>query len=90
MKHSEKLEQIIDEEIQEIVLDCYETAKKLLLEKREKLEEMAHILMEREKIDESDIVAILGPRPQGLQMKQEEIRPESVPGTNASRTDTRN
>jgi cell division protease FtsH len=85
MKHSEKLEQIIDDEIQEIIRDCYETAKKLLVEKHEKLEKMAHVLMEREKIDENDIVVILGPRPQALETKQEEIQPESVAGTHASR-----
>ena len=60
--HSEKLAEMIDQETQQIVQKCYEEAKALLTEQREKLEKMAHILLEREKIDEQDIIAILGPR----------------------------
>ena len=60
--HSEKLAELIDQETQQIVQKCYEEAKALLTEQREKLEKMAHILLEREKIDEQDIIAILGPR----------------------------
>ncbi|MGA8180697.1 MAG: ATP-dependent zinc metalloprotease FtsH [Desulfobacterales bacterium] len=59
---SEKLEEIIDEETQEIIKACYEDAKQLLLEEKDKLEHMAHILLEKEKIDETDILDILGPR----------------------------
>jgi cell division protease FtsH len=59
---SEKLEEIIDEETQEIIKTCYEEAKQILLKEKEKLEHMAHILLEKEKIDENDILNILGPR----------------------------
>ena len=59
---SEKLEEIIDEETQEIIKTCYEEAKEILLKEKEKLEHMAHILLEKEKIDENDILNILGPR----------------------------
>ena len=61
-KRSEKLEEIIDEETQEIIRTCYEDAKEILLKEKEKLEHMAHILLEKEKIDENDILNILGPR----------------------------
>jgi cell division protease FtsH len=81
-KHSERLEQIIDEEIQEMVHDCYQTAKKLLGKKRDRLEEMARILLEREKIDEKDIVAILGPRPEDAQADQEKTGSPSRPASN--------
>jgi cell division protease FtsH len=59
---SEKLEEIIDEETQEIIKACYEDAKQLLLKEKDKLGHMAHILLEKEKIDETDILGILGPR----------------------------
>jgi cell division protease FtsH len=59
---SEKLEEIIDEETQEIIKSCYEDAKELLLKEKDKLGHMAHILLEKEKIDETDILDILGPR----------------------------
>jgi cell division protease FtsH len=59
---SEKLEEIIDEETQEIIKASYEDAKQILLKEKDKLEHMAHILLEREKIDEKDILEILGPR----------------------------
>jgi cell division protease FtsH len=61
--HSEKLEQIIDEETQEIIQACYTDAKKILTAKRDKLEKMAQTLLEKEKMDEHDIVNILGSRP---------------------------
>ena len=60
---SEKLEEIIDQETQELINACYEDAKQVLLKERDKLEHMAHILLEKEKIDEEDILGILGPRP---------------------------
>jgi cell division protease FtsH len=59
---SEKLEEIIDEETQEIINACYQDAKQILLKEQDKLEQMAHILLEKEKIDEKDILDILGPR----------------------------
>jgi len=62
-RHSEKLEQMIDDETQEIVQNGYAAAKQLLIEKREKLEALARALLAHEKIDEKDIVSILGPKP---------------------------
>jgi cell division protease FtsH len=60
---SEKLEEVIDTEMQEIIQTGYEEAKALISEKRDKLEALAKTLLKREKIDEKDILAILGPRP---------------------------
>jgi cell division protease FtsH len=66
---SEKLEEIIDEETQEIIKACYKDAKQILLKERDKLEHMAHILLEKEKIDEKDILDILGPRARDKEAK---------------------
>ncbi len=64
-RRSEKIEQMIDEEVLEIISACYEEDKNLLTEKKDKLEEMAHTLLEKESIDEKDIIEILGSRPEG-------------------------
>jgi cell division protease FtsH len=60
--YSDKIEQTIDEEVLEILRESYEHDKRLLETKRDKLEEMAQLLQEKEKIDEEDIERILGPR----------------------------
>jgi cell division protease FtsH len=62
MPHSEKLEQMIDDETQKIIQTCYADAKQILTEKRDKLEKMAQVLLAKEKMEERDIMAILGPR----------------------------
>ncbi len=62
--HSEKIAQLIDDEVLEIIRECYQDAKQLLTEKRDKLEKMAQTLLEKEVITEETIVEILGPRPQ--------------------------
>jgi cell division protease FtsH len=62
MQHSEKLEQMIDEETQEIIRTCYADAKQMLADKHDKLKKMAQVLLEKEKLEEHDIIAILGPR----------------------------
>ncbi|RMF59442.1 MAG: ATP-dependent zinc metalloprotease FtsH, partial [Calditrichaeota bacterium] len=64
-RRSEKVEQLIDEEVLEIIQNCYDDAKTLLREKRDKLEEMAQTLLEKEVITEEDVIKILGPRPEG-------------------------
>jgi len=61
-QHSEKLEQMIDDETQEIIRACYAEAKNILTDKRDKLEKMARVLLEKEKIGEGDVISILGPR----------------------------
>jgi cell division protease FtsH len=63
INHSQKLEELIDNEVQEIVQTCYQQAKQVLVDHYDKLKEMAKQLLEREKIDEDDVIAILGPRP---------------------------
>jgi cell division protease FtsH len=61
-RHSEKVEEAVDEETLEVIRSCYEEAKRVLQEHRDKLDTMAKTLLEKENIDENDIKAILGPR----------------------------
>ncbi len=59
-RRSEYLEKIIDEEVTQIVNECYADAKKILMEKRDKLEKMAAVLLEKEVIEHQEIDEILG------------------------------
>ncbi len=61
-RRSEYLEKIIDEEVKEIINSCYDDAKKLLNDKKEYLEKMAKILLEKEVIEHKEIEKILGPK----------------------------
>lgn len=60
---SEKTAQIIDEEISKLVEEAYERAKKLLLENKDKLEQLADILLKKEVIFREDLENIFGKRP---------------------------
>jgi cell division protease FtsH len=57
------VEQVIDEELQEILNQCYEEDIELLEGKRNELERTAKLLLRQETLDEKDIEHILGPRP---------------------------
>ncbi|NOX84790.1 MAG: ATP-dependent metallopeptidase FtsH/Yme1/Tma family protein [Chlorobi bacterium] len=59
-RRSEYLEKMIDEEVRSIINKCYTEAKQLLTEKREYLEKMAEVLLEKEVIDHKEIEEILG------------------------------
>ena len=66
--HSEETAQAIDRELVEILRAAYDDDKKLLDERREQLEALASRLLEREKLEQSDLMEILGPRPGGSAM----------------------
>ncbi|MCK0105080.1 MULTISPECIES: ATP-dependent zinc metalloprotease FtsH [unclassified Marinobacter] len=64
--YSPETAQRIDEEVRNIVDTCYETAKQILVENRDKLDMMAHALMKYETIDRfqiDDIMEGREPRP---------------------------
>jgi cell division protease FtsH len=61
--YSERTAQLIDEEVQAIVNEQYERAKKILSEKAQGHKELADILLEREVIFTEDVELIFGKRP---------------------------
>jgi cell division protease FtsH len=63
VSHSGEIEQAIGEEQLEILRTCYEEAKTMISERRDRLEAMAERLLKQEKLDRNDLVEILGPRP---------------------------
>jgi len=60
---SEKTAQVIDEEISRMVETAYQRAKTLLIENREKLNQLAGILLQKEVIFREDLENIFGKRP---------------------------
>ena len=60
--YSENLAQTIDEEARKIIQEAYERAKNLLLEKKDRLIEVAERLLKEEVLYQNDLEKILGPR----------------------------
>jgi cell division protease FtsH len=59
-RRSEKVEQLIDEEIQHIINFCYDETKQLLIDKKDLLEKMAYKLLEKEVLNYYEIKELLG------------------------------
>jgi cell division protease FtsH len=59
-RRSEKVEQLIDEEIQHIINSCYDETKQLLINKKDLLEKMAYKLLEKEVLNHHEIKELLG------------------------------
>jgi cell division protease FtsH len=62
--YSDEIAREIDDEIRRIVEGAHQTAKDLLNDKREELERISHILLERETIDANQFVALLDGKPE--------------------------
>ncbi|HYK75541.1 MAG TPA: ATP-dependent zinc metalloprotease FtsH [Daejeonella sp.] len=61
--YSEKTAEMIDVEVRKQIDEAYQRTKALLLEKRDGLEKLAHKLLEKEILFQSDLEEILGKRP---------------------------
>lgn len=58
--YSDETAALIDAEVARIISDCHEEAKRLLQERRKKLDALVAALMERESLDEKDILEVTG------------------------------
>jgi ATP-dependent Zn protease len=54
---------IIDKEVKKIIDDCTKKTRELVKEKRELIEGLSDLLLEKETIDLKQIVGVLGERP---------------------------
>jgi cell division protease FtsH len=61
--HSGEIEQMVGEEQLEILRASYEDAKRMLSDRRAALEALAERLLAQEKLEGTDLLEILGPRP---------------------------
>lgn len=64
-KYSEHTAERIDDAVSEIIRKNYERTKALILKHKDKLEEMADTLLDKEVIDHNDLKELLGDHPEG-------------------------
>jgi cell division protease FtsH len=57
---SEETARLIDSEVQRIISECHDEASRLLSQHRGALETLAHALLERETLDEQEILEVTG------------------------------
>ena len=85
--YSEKTAEVIDEEVNRIIIEQYERAKKTLRENMDGLITLANQLLEKEVIFSEDVEKIFGPRKNhrtDLDGKPRSRRKSSTPGEKAS------
>jgi cell division protease FtsH len=61
--YSEATAEKIDREVSKIVEQAYERTKAILRQHREELDELAHLLLEKEVVMKDDLERIFGKRP---------------------------
>lgn len=60
---SDKTNRVVDEEVQRIVRECYQSCKALLIERAKEVELVAEELLKKEFITREDMIRLLGKRP---------------------------
>ena len=73
--YSEEIAREIDDEIRRIVEAAHQTAKSILNERREELDRISKLLLERETIDADEFVALLEGKPASEVFKDDEETP---------------
>jgi len=77
--YSEKTAELIDEEVSTLVEKAYKRAIKIIQDNKEKVEQLAQVLLEKEVIFSEDLVRIFGERPfDKIKKKLEEDAEEEV------------
>ena len=61
--YSEETAKMIDEEVRKLIDGAYEHTKKLLKEKKDKVEKLAEALLDKEVLFQSDVERLIGKRP---------------------------
>ena len=86
--YSQELAAKIDEEVRKIISKCFENARKILRENREKLDLVAVNLLEKETLEGEEFEKLVGPKKDKKEEKIEAEKPEEVvPATPAGQTD---
>jgi len=86
--YSDEIASAIDEEVHNIIMDCYEMAKKILLENKKTLTDLANELMNKETLSREEILKVLSKveskkskRVEQLEEKREVPDNNNVPAT---------
>jgi cell division protease FtsH len=85
--YSEKTAEMIDIEIRKFIDEAYARTKTLLLEKREQLNKIAGVLLEKEIIFQSDLLELLGKRPWDEKEPHAETKEEQQEGKKETSTE---
>lgn len=83
-EYSEETARVIDEEIVRVMREADETARNLIIEKRELFEALTDALVAEEELDYDQIVAILGPMPKEADEEDAASQTETPTDSNAS------
>jgi cell division protease FtsH len=76
--YSEKTAEVIDSEVHRIVESAYLRAKDLLIANREKVSQLAKLLLEKEVIFREDVEHIFGPRPWADKETTKHVAPKVI------------
>ncbi|KAK9710935.1 AAA ATPase afg3 [Basidiobolus ranarum] len=79
--YSEETGRIIDHEARKMIANAYDRTQKLLNEKRDCVEKVAQLLLEKEVLNREDMVNLLGKRPFAEKTQYEEF---VMPNTSSS------
>ncbi|GAA6018635.1 hypothetical protein JCM11491_006174 [Sporobolomyces phaffii] len=60
---SEKTAQLIDDEVRKMVFEAHKRTTQLLTEKKQQVEQVAQLLLEKEVLSRNDMINLIGPRP---------------------------
>lgn len=61
--YSDETAKLIDEEVRKLIDEAYDRTKQLLTEKKAEVEKLAEALLDKEVLFQSDVEALIGPRP---------------------------
>ena len=61
--YSEETGKLIDDEVRKLIDEAYERTKKLLTERKKEVEDLAHALLDKEVLHQSDVEELIGKRP---------------------------
>ncbi|MFT4969786.1 MAG: AFG3 family protein, partial [Chitinophagales bacterium] len=88
--YSDETARIIDTEVKSIIEEQYTRVLALLKEKREELNKIAEVLLEKEVIVKDDVIELIGARPSDKveEKAAEEVSPEVTPEANTEATET--
>jgi AFG3 family protein len=76
--YSEKTAELIDNRVKNMLDEAFQTAKSILINNRDKLDELANILIEKEVIFREDVERIFGKRPWDEEKKDEQDNQKEI------------